>query len=170
MTAAERTRNQIVFTSYQHNRNPFVDHAEFADMVFSGASPLDAWRGVHFTAAELDNPALSGPNADLDRDGFATLLEYLFGTDPRQPGAAPPLTASLVPGAPEGPTLVLSFPHNRFATDVAIYYEASEDLTTWVLVGPNSGTVTVTDFETEQLTVRFPAPAVPFFVRVRVEQ
>ena len=32
--AAERTRNQIVYATYQHNRNPFVDHPEWAASIF----------------------------------------------------------------------------------------------------------------------------------------
>jgi hypothetical protein len=168
VTAAERTRNQIVFTSYQHNRNPFVDHAEFADMVFSGASPLEAWRGVNFTSAELANPAVSGPNADLDGDGFPTLLEYTFRGDPRRAEAVPPVTASSVTiGADR--YLVLTFPHNRFATDVSVSYEGSEDCLTWLPVIPDSTTALLTDFETEQWTVSVLAPPPRFFVRVRVQ-
>ena len=35
--AAERLRNDVVF-SYQHNRNPFIDHPEWADCVFNNAN------------------------------------------------------------------------------------------------------------------------------------
>ncbi|MBW6436833.1 endonuclease [Actinoplanes hulinensis] len=33
-TAAERTRNQVIYASYQHNRNPFIDHPEWAASIF----------------------------------------------------------------------------------------------------------------------------------------
>ncbi|MFT4265447.1 MAG: DUF6359 domain-containing protein [Nocardioides sp.] len=34
-TAAEGTRNQLVYTDWQKNRNPFVDHPEWADAIFA---------------------------------------------------------------------------------------------------------------------------------------
>ncbi|GGN72916.1 hypothetical protein GCM10010112_41760 [Actinoplanes lobatus] len=33
-TAAERTRNQVIYSNYQHNRNPFIDHPEWAASIF----------------------------------------------------------------------------------------------------------------------------------------
>ncbi|WP_229074934.1 endonuclease [Actinoplanes sp. DH11] len=32
--AAERNRNQVIYTSYQRNRNPFIDHPEWVPAVF----------------------------------------------------------------------------------------------------------------------------------------
>ena len=32
--AFERRRNDVIFTGYQHNRNPFVDHPEWVDAIF----------------------------------------------------------------------------------------------------------------------------------------
>lgn len=40
-TDRERLRNEIVF-GYQHNRNPFVDHPEYADCVFLDLCTVDA--------------------------------------------------------------------------------------------------------------------------------
>jgi len=31
---AERNRNQVIYSSYQHNRNPFIDHPEWVDSIF----------------------------------------------------------------------------------------------------------------------------------------
>ncbi|GAA0430018.1 hypothetical protein Aca07nite_38630 [Actinoplanes capillaceus] len=33
-TAAERARNQVIYVSYQRNRNPFIDHPEWAASIF----------------------------------------------------------------------------------------------------------------------------------------
>jgi hypothetical protein len=46
---------------------------------------FDTWRAQYFTAAELANPAISGPDADPDGDGFTNNQEYLSGTNPRDP-------------------------------------------------------------------------------------
>ncbi len=32
--AFEQRRNQVIFDTYQHNRNPFVDHPEWVDAIW----------------------------------------------------------------------------------------------------------------------------------------
>src|SRR4029434_10587822 len=34
--AAERARNDRIFTDYQHNRNPFIDHPEWVSSIWGG--------------------------------------------------------------------------------------------------------------------------------------
>src|SRR5207237_860066 len=46
-------------------------------------TPFDTWRLGFFTAAELAQPAISGPDADPDGDGATNWQEFLAGTDPR---------------------------------------------------------------------------------------
>jgi hypothetical protein len=46
---------------------------------------FDTWRAQYFPAAELANPAISGPDADPDGDGFTNNQEYQSGTNPRDP-------------------------------------------------------------------------------------
>jgi len=45
--------------------------------------PFEAWRLANFTAEELLNPTISGPDADPDGDGVKNLLEYAWGTNPK---------------------------------------------------------------------------------------
>jgi len=55
-----------------------------ADLVIFGdifESPFDTWRKEHFPDA-LDNPDISGPDADPDGDGIPNLMEYAMGLDP----------------------------------------------------------------------------------------
>lgn len=39
---AERTRNDQIYSLYQHNRNPFVDHPEYVSSVWSVAAVPEA--------------------------------------------------------------------------------------------------------------------------------
>jgi hypothetical protein len=56
---------------------------------FADGGPYENWRAIHFTAAELANPAISGDGADPDADGIVNLVEFAFNLNPRvasQPG------------------------------------------------------------------------------------
>jgi hypothetical protein len=166
VTAPEQQRNQIIYSDYQHNRNPFIDHPDYAEMVFYGVTPGQAWEDTHFTDAELADPSISGDAADPDGDRLGNLLEYVFNRDPRQPETSPAVTVGVTrQGAIRN--LFLSFPHNRNATDVSLSYETSSDLHTWAVTQPQIVSTIITSSETEQITVRFSSTASADFVRIR---
>lgn len=48
----------------------------------SPAANFTAWQNSHFTAMQLADPSISGPNADPDHDGLSNLLEFAFNADP----------------------------------------------------------------------------------------
>lgn len=52
---------------------------------------------AHFTEAERADPAISGPDADPDRDGVPNRLERFFSTDPRSPTERSGVTTSTLP-------------------------------------------------------------------------
>ena len=52
-------------------------------------SRFNQWRQKRFTAAQLADPALSGPLGDPDRDGIANLLEYGVNSNPNSPLSGP---------------------------------------------------------------------------------
>lgn len=68
------------------------------------------WQATWFDAAELEDPAISGMDADPDLDGLVNLLEYAFGTNPRIGGPVP---------AEEG----LGFPAFALVDDEGTLYE-----------------------------------------------
>ncbi|MGZ8901239.1 MAG: PKD domain-containing protein, partial [Limisphaerales bacterium] len=45
--------------------------------------PYVLWKQLHFTAAELSNPSISGDDADPDNDTFSNRDEYTAGTRPK---------------------------------------------------------------------------------------
>ena len=55
------------------------------------ASPFNQWRIDHFDTESLDNPTISGPLGDADKNGIANLLEYGVGADPNNPAEGPGL-------------------------------------------------------------------------------
>lgn len=38
----ERKRNDVIYYNFQNNRNPFIDHPEFANYIYGGESPSDS--------------------------------------------------------------------------------------------------------------------------------
>ena len=164
--ASERQRNQTIYSLYQHNRNPFIDHSDFAEMVFLGLSPNQAWKDTNFSAPELATPSVGGDTADPEGDGLSNLLEYVFNRDPRQADSASVVTASVTS---QGGTysLSISYPHNRNATDVSVSYETSADLQTWTSAPGQIVSQVITSAETERITIQLPASTLPYAVRLR---
>lgn len=52
-------------------------------------TPVETWRTVHFTSAQLNNPSLEatvwGLTADVDQDGLNNDAEFALGTNPNDP-------------------------------------------------------------------------------------
>ncbi|MBX3737538.1 MAG: immunoglobulin domain-containing protein [Candidatus Didemnitutus sp.] len=113
--------------------------AAFVDRTFVVGTTFDAWRLNYFSAAELLDAAISGPNADPDGDGFVNLTEYALGTHPRANSAAAAPQMGLVAGE-------WRFTYSRPADrpDVTYTVEYSTNLTTWRSTGVTHARVTTT--------------------------
>ena len=64
----ERHRNEVIFTNFQHNRNPFIDYPTLADYIW-GAKTTQVWEQSS-TLAVADNTKLNFsiyPNPATDR-------------------------------------------------------------------------------------------------------
>jgi endonuclease I len=173
-TEAERKRNHTIYTTYQGNRNPFIDNPLFVDQVFSNDTPGGAWKRAWFTAAQLANAAVSGDAVDPDGDGRPNRLEYLLNTNPLVAEAAGEAATSVawVPPAGAGGTarLALSHRRQRYATDLVVAYEASADFATWTAFTPAATTTVYVDGLTDRVTVETPFTGDRRFLRVRVER
>ena len=88
------------------------------------------WLARFFLPAELGIASLTGENADPDRDGTASLMEYALGRSPRIADAgAGTVTMTVPPGLPA--RTVISASCSSYPTDLEVTYERSTDLATW---------------------------------------
>ncbi|MEK3722849.1 carboxypeptidase regulatory-like domain-containing protein [Paenibacillus sp. FSL H8-0034] len=73
---------------YTYSVRTPITYAGMAPIVFPASQlppmkvPFDDWRYIYFTAAQLADPAISGPMADPDNDGLTNYTEYETGQDP----------------------------------------------------------------------------------------
>ena len=130
-----------------------------------GERPWDYINMIWQTVRSQGGRTLAAPTADkADGDGEKNLLEYFFNRGPKVAESIPAFSAT---AAADG-SVMLTFPHNRFANDATATYETSPDLSTWTPASPASVSATATNFETEQVAARISRTSTPFFVRVRV--
>lgn len=89
--------------------------------------PYDAWRFARFTAEQLADADVSGPDADPDADGLANLLEYALGAEPLSADASARAPAAGVDA--DHLTLAYHAPSGR--SDITYVAEWSTDLVAW---------------------------------------
>ena len=91
----------------------------------SDISGYALWKSAH---------GITDDFADGDLDGFANVIEYLFGTDPALAAAAPGVSAAIVPltiGGVPGSYFTFTFTHAAARDDVSYRVEFSSDLSVW---------------------------------------
>ena len=168
----ERRRNQIIYDQFQHNRNPFIDHPEFADVIYeqpAGVETLMTWKYRHFSLDELSAETVSGDAADPDGDGKSNLLEFALAGNPRGSGVSdePVLSKSSTPGY-----LVFTYrrQRDRLLSGVTYSVETSADLTQWQLANGVESSVTIAG-STELATVVLVDQGSPMlFARLKVSR
>ncbi len=77
VTEKERSRNQIIYDNYQHNRNPFIDHPEFATRIW-GNDSVSA--NVNEPASMMKNYSVY-PNPAKDVVYVSSLTDKIFNVD-----------------------------------------------------------------------------------------
>lgn len=127
--------------------------------------PLDGftyWQYLQFTPADLTDPGISGPEADVDFDGVPNELEYAFGLDPWWPDRDR-LPSARIEGT--GQTRRLSLTYRRRTDDPSVRYElqSSIDLRLWtaeVMNGWSESASTLEDgIEEVRVTFQSPVPS-----------
>lgn len=167
-TGWERTRNSAICLNYQHNRNPFIDNPDFADMEFLGVDGFAAWQGLHFTAAEVSNATISATTADPDHDGVPNLVEYALGHDPH---VSEPTVQSLDAQTVGGTNyLYVTHHRNHYLSGVTLAYQTSTNLISWTDVAGEVIGDTQIDPQKDLVTARFPAGGPVAFVRFKVRR
>ncbi len=129
----------------------------------AGATGLGfgGWQSLHFDAAGLADPDISGPLADPDRDGLVNVVEYSAKRPPLQSGGSLLTDLRVVAGR-----LELDCPHDPMAVDAVVSFEHSADLSSasWQPVVPAAAQV----LPDGGWRVSFPVETVRGFIRVKV--
>lgn len=141
-------------------------------------TPLDIWRGQHFSADDLNDPAKEadvwGNAADPDLDGNHNLKEYAFGGNPLDPSDVRlHLDVRVTTGAAGEAVLELTYWQRSNDPALVFTHEVTADLVVW-----NSGPaftavvdVIPVDAEIQQVTFKdtgHPATDERYFGRVSV--
>jgi hypothetical protein len=95
-------------------------------------APWDAWRFNHFSPAELEDPNISGEDADPDQDGQANIFEYAFNLDPHVPETNRVFVINVeISPLDNEPYFVLNFKRRLPPSDMIYEVFVSDDLIHW---------------------------------------
>jgi hypothetical protein len=70
----------------------WTDVYNFITSAAPPADPFATWQSQYFSPAQIANPAIGGPNADPDGDGFSNTNEFLMGFNPTNSSASLKIT------------------------------------------------------------------------------
>jgi uncharacterized delta-60 repeat protein len=124
-----------------------------------------AWKQMKFTIGEVADAIISGPNADPDGDGFANLVEYALGLEPKSAS-----TTGLPVVTSDATHWIYTYTRPVGLSDVTYEVQFSTTLTTWGAPGVAATLVnTVNEVETWQAKHLLSSAANAYF-RLRVSQ
>lgn len=132
-----------------------------------GTTAYAKWRAANFPGPALEDPAISGPEADPDGDGLTNAAEYAFARDPNR--ADPDHGIEPVIVRADGASFAgIRFRRPAHAADVTWTLEALTDPATWTPLPATLEASPSGDAATETVTLRPDAPlAAPLILRVR---
>ena len=130
--------------------------------VLSGFQP---WSEVKFSAGELLDDNVSGPNADPDHDGLANLVEYALGLEPKTADQTGLPTVSV-----QGSDWVYTYTRPSDRADLTYEVELSTNLTGWSTSGVAHELVS-TSGGTETWRAKYPVgSAANCYFRLKITQ
>ena len=98
--------------------------------LLAAISPYDMWRGDRFSAAELEDPSISGDYGTPAGDGIPNMMKFALALDPHVPGQGGlTRTGTVQHGGLNFLTLAYTRPSDP--GDFQYSVEESDDLTTW---------------------------------------
>ena len=134
--------------------------AEPVERTFTVGGSFSSWLLDNFTPEQIQNTALSGPNADGDSDGLPNLVEYALGLDPKVPSRTglPAVTRTTT-------DWVFTYTRPAARSDVTYTVQSSTNLTAWT----DHTATRIVEGSTETWRVTVPVSGNPnLFFRLKV--
>jgi hypothetical protein len=140
------------------------------------------WDALEALDQDPDNSAnvtllysgISGDSADPDGDGIPNRVEFLLNRRPliSDFGGNGPTTLVILPAPVTGGASVLSLTHrrHRYATDLTLRYEATEDCSQWTEFAPSSTLTVYVDALTDLARIETPLSTARRFLRLKVDR
>ena len=99
----------------------------------AGGNSFAAWQAGNFTAPEIADANVSGPDADPDHAGVSNFQRYAFDLPARGPLASPAATVSIT-GTDAQKRLAITFQRQAAAEGLSYVVEGGDTLTGWTPV------------------------------------
>ena len=100
-------------------------------LVGTELSPFEGFLAAYFGEDNLDDPVLASPIRDPDKDGIATVIEFLLGTNPNEFNLASEAIRINQTTGHEGRTFEIDFQRRLDDPNVQGYFWGSFDLEVW---------------------------------------
>lgn len=92
---------------------------------------FEEWQAEHFTASQLADSGISGPDGDPDGDRISNLREYVHGLNPSQAGSNPIAIEISRNSSNQIDGFTVTFPWSRSAIRVGYELQISTDILNW---------------------------------------
>lgn len=163
--------NSTIRVVFQDNRGSVLI-PQGISYTFADGGPYENWRAQYFTAAELDNPAISGDGADLDGGGIPNVVEFAFNLNPRV-ALHINLPSAFVQNISGHDYLEIQYTQRNAPAGVQYLLQTSPDLLSWNTTSFIQVNATDNGDGTSLITLRLQTPitdAPGQFVRIAIQR
>jgi hypothetical protein len=138
--------------------------AEITVIVAPNPGVFIDWQQIHWPG--VNDPEITGPQADPDHDGLANLVEFALGLPPTTPSTQPLAVTET------DPQMIVNYAKSRHTTGVTTSVEWSDFLTpeSWTTEGVSAPTIVPPDTDPDRvnLLVSLPTGTDRRFVRLKI--